>query len=247
MKVKTAIANLITLPAVGRSIARLLHNKIKIRGITVDTSSPLIQARVKAMLFWQLYESAEIRFVKRYLPPETDVVELGSSIGVVGSIAGRIIQGQRLVCVEAQPEFIPVIRRNLEINGVKNFMVLNYAISNEDKTVFFTSGGTNLTGKVGTGQDKQLSVKGKKLSSILKEMSIGRFALIADIEGAELQILIDDPRSLGQCHCIIIETHQAIHSGKTYSPADIQMLIEDLNFKLIDRYGPVMVFIRPNP
>ena len=69
------------------------------------------------MLYWGLYESAEIRFVQRYVGDDVDVVELGSSLGVVScQIASQLSGDTRLVCVEANEEMLPTLRRNIANN-----------------------------------------------------------------------------------------------------------------------------------
>jgi len=82
-RIKVGIAKILTANLVGQVVAIAYANEIPCRGLRFSTADPQIHPGVKASLFWGLYESAEIRFVNAYLPRSIDVVELGSSIGVV--------------------------------------------------------------------------------------------------------------------------------------------------------------------
>lgn len=68
-----------------------------------------------ASIFWGLYESAEIRFVRRYLDPDLDCLELGSGIGLVSRvIAVSLRPGRRLVCVEPREDLLACARENVD-------------------------------------------------------------------------------------------------------------------------------------
>ena len=96
----------------------MLHDRITSAGCDVDTSHAAISPSIKASLFWGLYESAEIRLVQRYLRPDLDVVELGSSLGVVACHIRRILSpDRRLVCVEADSSLLPILTSTLQRNA----------------------------------------------------------------------------------------------------------------------------------
>lgn len=59
--------------------ARVLGNRIPHRGLIIDTSSPVVTPKIKAALLLQGYESGEYRFVRRYVPTDCDVIELGGN------------------------------------------------------------------------------------------------------------------------------------------------------------------------
>ncbi len=87
-------------------------------GCVIETSSPLVVPRIKAKLFLRGYEPVEINFVKKYLHPDRDVIDLGSSLGVVASHIGRKLHaGQHVICVEANPQLLDIIRANVSRNA----------------------------------------------------------------------------------------------------------------------------------
>jgi hypothetical protein len=104
--------------AIGRLIARVCHDEIPNMGCVIETGSPLVVPRVKAKLFLRGYEPVEINFVKKYLHPDRDVIDLGSSLGVVASHVGRKLHaGRRVICVEANPQLLDIIRQNVTRNA----------------------------------------------------------------------------------------------------------------------------------
>lgn len=107
---KAHLAELLCKDWMGRVLARTLKDHVPFRGINIDTSSAVFSDRVKAQMFWRVYESAECRFVQRYLVGAQYAIELGSSLGVVSShVASVMRDGGRLICVEANPALIPAI------------------------------------------------------------------------------------------------------------------------------------------
>jgi len=75
--------------------ARVLGDRIPHRGLIIDTSSPVVTPNIKAALLLQGYESGEYRFVRRYVPTDCDVIELGGSLGVISCTIRRRIDPAR--------------------------------------------------------------------------------------------------------------------------------------------------------
>ena len=55
--------------------------------------------RVNALLFWGMYESAEIRFVQRHIGSDLDVVELGSGLAAFSVKLQKNWPGRENWCV----------------------------------------------------------------------------------------------------------------------------------------------------
>ena len=242
---KVRIARAITRPEVGRLVARLTKNTIHVKGATINTASSFISDTTRARLAFRLYESAELRFVDTYLRKDLDVVELGSSIGVVGSVVlGRLDAGCRLIAVEADPDLAEVARGNLRANaGRSSWTVETAAISYDVQGgVRFVRGATSTGGRLskeveGCGDEVDLLT----LSDLLARHDIGRFALIADIEGAEAGIIGQDESALARCDLMIIELHESADA----SVAELrEALIGRHGFRLTAERGPVLVCAR---
>ncbi len=251
--VKGALAGLLCHRVVGAGLATLFGDRIPTRGMRVHTDSPRIANETKAALFWGIYERAEIDFVRRHLDGDLDVVELGGGIGVLScAILRGMVDGAKLVTVEADPALAGLLERNIASNHPgRRYSIVRQAVSyppGPGTAVDFIVGDSIVTGRVAAAGDaaggEVRSVPATTLSRILEENEIGDYALVADIEGAEAQILLHDVPGLARCREIIIELHDTEVDGARFSIQDLVDRIEALGFRLIDRYAGVCAFRR---
>jgi FkbM family methyltransferase len=245
---KTALAQVLCHPAMGRLLGACFHDRIRCAGLQFDTSSPRIAPSSKAALFWRLYESAEIRYVDKWLSPDLDVIELGSSIGVVSShIRRRLNPERRLICVEPDSELSKLISVNLRLNRLDhNVDVLNWAVHYGwgGSTVLFSPGHSNTTGCVVGSGAEGTSITVATLSDLLRRYAISAYALVADIEGSEAGILLCDSDALRNCQQVIIELHDTNFGSLPMSADALCARFIELGFLLRARHGPVCVFGR---
>jgi FkbM family methyltransferase len=238
-----------TLPACGRVISRLFNDRIPTHGCTIDMSCPLISPDTKAQLFWGSYERTEIRFALRYLQNDLDVIDLGSSIGMIGSLlARRLRPACRMICVEAHPGLVPVVAANVSRNApAARFTVLNRAVDYATNSGFsqLMPSVWSHSGKIGDGEGG-IRVKSTTLSEILREQGINEYLLVADIEGAEAGLLLEDTHALLGCRQMVIELHNTSFRGKWITSEEMaRVLAERHGFNLLDNYGAVYAFARP--
>lgn len=234
----------------GKAIGRTWRNLIPTRGSWIETPMDG-DPRVNAMLFWGMYESAEIRFVRRYLGDDLDVVELGSSLGGVScEIAKKLAGRRKLICIEANSQVFPLLQRNVTRNAPAGqaacfvWGAVDYSGCSE---VELSVGDSNLSSKLGGAAAQNLVVPVVTLSAILAKSNVGDYALVADIEGAEAGLFFHDAPALARCYKIVIELHSTVYEEKNYSVDDLIALIENsTDMTLSDRYGPVCLFQRKN-
>jgi FkbM family methyltransferase len=219
---------------------------IPFRGIKIyipDTISP----EIAAMLYWEAYESAEIRFVNKYLNPKTDVIEIGSSIGGVScQIGKRLDKDSKLICVEANPTLIETLNRNLKINNI-SATIVNKAIG-QDELIHFQVSENNLISherkRIPTTdlESRILKLETIQLSKLLNENNITVYNLVCDIEGAEINLILEEPEAFKNIQSIIIELHTTQYNNKIYQVPDLVNLIHALDFRTVDVYGNVYFF-----
>jgi FkbM family methyltransferase len=248
---KALAARLLCLPVVGGSLRLLWRGRIpslRFRGFRLEMPPNVVGPKIVAMFFWGMYESAELRFVRDHLAADRDVVEIGASIGAVSSaIAQRLAPGRRLVCVEANPALIGVLRENVEANAAHlSVEIVNKGVHYESDRVSFVEAVDNKGGQVAHLESESRSwVPAITLLGLLDECGLDRYSLVADIEGAEAAIIERDSAALGRCDQIVIELHDASGGG---CQATIDRLIEALTaqhgFELRARHGSVCAFER---
>ncbi len=228
----------------GALVARLYNDRIPHRGLVIDTSSPLVSNTLKASLFLNGYESGEYRFVRKYLPRDGDVIELGGSLGVISAtIRRRIAPAQRLVIVEADPRLAVALQRNLALNNAAaNTHVEQCAISYDGAaTVEFSLGESSVSGRLDSDTALQkVSVPAITLGQLAARHGFSRFSLVCDIEGAEWQIFEHDLAALGAVDWLVIEMHAV--AGLETAEAQIARIEATGLFHLVDQHGNVAVF-----
>jgi FkbM family methyltransferase len=202
---------------------------------------------IQSLIYWNVYERKEIAAIKKYLDQNLDIIELGSSIGLVSLAVGKMLNGRdnKFISVEANP---------LLINNLKNSAALNhYAIHFINAAVCYTADKVhfdidvrNLRSKIAEADDgKTVIVNGTTLSKLFHENKIGKYALICDIEGAESHIFSyeTDQQAIDDCLQIIIELHDTRIGDIDYSKAKLaEMIIKKFSMRLVFSADDIWVF-----
>jgi FkbM family methyltransferase len=222
---------------------------------------PRISRSEAASIFFGIRERAEIDIINSLLPikPETTVVELGSSIGVVSSVIAKH-RPKRIICLEADLELLDLCRINVERNAPKHteLTFINQAISyTGEPCALFKTGTTSTSGRlhditldneesadshghIASQSDYLHSVPASTLSDVLEREAVCNYILVSDIEGAEAYIWFSDPTALTLCQAIVVELESTI----TFTIDDQVSKLKSLGFFLQYQYGRVYLFIR---
>lgn len=199
---------------------------------------------------WGATKPPELAFIRQYLPRDLDVVDLGASIGVGSAlIAQRLSPARRLICVEANPHLLPLLARNVGLNTAGCALtVLNQAIDYSGQpSVRLDIQAVNTNSRLsrdGVG----VAVVATTLSRLVRDFALPPFALIADIEGAELGLILHDAAALSQVQTLIIELHAAEYQGAAWPPERLcAALLATHHFQLRAQRAAVYVFDRPAP
>ena len=246
--IKRLIQSAITHPIVGWVISRYFGEKIPNWDCKIYAPSPDLSLRTIAKIYWRFYEKSEVLFVKKYLRSNLDVVELGSSIGIVSSHIGKNLKpGRRLVCVEANPGLIPLLKRNLDLNAQQvQCVVVNAAIdySGSQQVPLYISN-TNTDSSLANRSNDYVCVNALTLSELIRMYEIDEFALICDIEGSEYGILKHETATLEKCKQLIIELHVCQENARMISIEQMKSsLVTTHGFKLRLSRGNVFLFER---
>jgi FkbM family methyltransferase len=193
---------------------------------------------VRAMIFWGFYESAKLRLIKKYLPSNIPVIELGASLGILSSTAISCLNMETsYVCIEANPYLKEYIDFNIKrYNPQKeNYAIINAAIAYKTNGfINMNISNNNTESSITTGVESS-SYKITKVNAIsLKDIVNIEFTLICDIEGAEIEVFLNDSHILQNCKHLFVELHRTNYEGKLYEVFDLQkILTSDLGFSLV--------------
>jgi len=164
-------------------------------------------------IIFGIYEYSERFLIRKFLPSNVDVVELGASIGIVSrDILQRLEPSQRLIAVEALPSLAELARRNISMaHPGRDWIVLEAAIAYGTDRVFFEAGVEHTSGRIKSDVVQKgescTVVKAHTLSWLLNHFNVGEFSLVMDIEGAEYALVAEDSDLLKRCRCLIAELH----------------------------------------
>lgn len=200
-----------------------------------------------SQIFFGFYEAAEIRLLERHMNSELNVIEFGSSLGVVSShLARRMSPGTRLVCVEANRNLVNTATANVERHAADkvDWKIINRAVSTSGSTVRFSVSENHTASSMAKEGGEGIEVQAVSLSGLLREISFEEYALVCDIEGMEIDLLKNDSIGFARCQQLFIELHETELDGVRYSIDDLAKQVVSLGFRLCDRDGNVFYFSR---
>lgn len=182
-------------------------------GIVVDISStslpPLLKYRLKKGSL--NYERTESEAILQHLDAETDVIELGAGIGYVSCLIDSVLEESvSQISVEANPELVSVINKNRERNNAQ-FHTINAAYSSTSEAIsmniyddYRSSGMYDKSGRTG----EKIRVEGVNLANLVEKYDLGEFSVVADIEGAEANMILNEWSVIeNRCKAMILEFH----------------------------------------
>ena len=237
---------------IGRNLAK------KHGDLVPDTPSPMevpsrwVEPHKRARIHWGLYEKDESALVAKHLDPAIDTLELGCGIGVVSShICRKLTPDARYFGLEGNPELVEVATKNIgrfpsNVNRKVEHAVVVGSFEPGRKRKFFVTPGNFHVSSISEGSEKSIEVVVPELSlsELIKRNDVGDFQLVSDVEGAELEIIRDDPDSLARCQRMIIELHHCEDGSKKVSISDLAEMIQQLGFKQVVVQGDVFLFER---
>lgn len=212
-----------------------------------------VNPSLAASIFFGFYEAGELRFIHKYFNGDSDIVELGGSMGIVTShLASRQKAGRQIISVEANPFLAETLTSNVNRyrNPINKFTLLTKAIAYRSTEVALriTDNSTETKAELVSSEpkDNEVIVPSIKLADIVSQFNLNDFTLVCDIEGAEIELLENDDLALKSCKELFIELHETSNGMKEFSIEDLKRLImERHQLKLVDQHGPVLYFIRP--
>ena len=138
------------------------------------------------------YEAEEARALQAHLTEDDRLLELGSGIGVLGSLAAQIIPARNITCVEANEALLPVIRGNLDRNGASAATLLHGAVCSKPEAAEIDFHiGPNFTAaslsSEGRGSFRTHRVPALRFADVLEQVT--PTFILCDVEGAELDLI----------------------------------------------------------
>lgn len=213
---------------------------VRLDGCRFTIAKDRVPANVVDLLLSDLYEEPERKALRTFLDLELPVVELGACIGVVSCLTNRHLRKpENHVVVEANPALLPLLEENRARNGCR-FKIVHAAVSHGAETITFSVDDNILASSMHGNHGQAVAVSTVTLERLLNEHGFQQATLICDIEGAELELVDHELKTLGErISTIIIELHDRI-VGQEPTQRMLASL-EGAGFKIVSRDGDVVV------
>lgn len=194
------------------------------------------------------YESEVHYFVNSHLDRDVPIVELGGSYGIVSSqIAKRLRGRQKHIIVEAIPDLVPIIEKNIGAKSPQNTYIHNAAIAYERQVVEFQIDPIGNYFQVSSGsyvaaERRCITAPTVTLQKLLRlyELS-GDYCLLCDIGGDEFELFKREPKALERCILAIVKFQPTVFSDMRKSTVEFFELLEAAGFSIVERRGSVIV------
>lgn len=192
-------------------------------GIKLNVPGQLLNDRIAGKLVSGGYEAHEARAVQMRIKPGQRVLELGAGLGFISAVAARAAGPENVVLVEANPLLLPVIERNLKLNGFSKLRLMHGAVIGQTDDLGeleFDPKKAFWAGRIAddtSDPDAVVPVPALSLPKLLAEFNTQ--AVIMDVEGAE-RFLFDAPWP-DHVLTVIMELHP-----KQYSDHVIKRIVD---------------------
>lgn len=151
-----------------------------------DSNRTVIYQMLIEQFFGNVYE-------KRYELKEKDVVvDVGAHIGTFTIKAAKEVGNEgKVIAIEPEENNLKLLKRNVEINGLKNVIIVQKGIwSEKDEMRLYLSDYSICHSLVCEDTDKSVDIEVDTIDNILNELKVNKVDFIKmDIEGAEIEAL----------------------------------------------------------
>lgn len=215
-----------------------VDKRLNYNGVRFDLSFEVISTEIREAIAEEWYEAHEARLIEEYLPPATDVIELGAGIGYVSCVIDSVVADERTqIAVEPNPAVIPVLKRTKQLNKA-DYTIYEYAYASTTNSVALTLTDAFWTATTHTDQRDVGSIQAVSLETICEQQDLTTFSLIVDIEGAEYELFCTElPLLEKRCRLLIVEYHDTNPYSTEYTDE-----LDRSAFELVDGIEDVCVY-----
>jgi len=241
-------------PLTGKGLGRLplvnrlnwfLYQHLKPKGYTlveVQGNKMYVDAGdtgvAPALLMGDTYEKCEVNLFKKLVSREMVVVDIGANFGYYTLIAANLVGDKgKVFAFEPEPENYALLVRNIEVNGYKNIIPVQKAISNKTGTTnlfLFEKNKGQHTIYEPRSYWKSIVVESITLDDYFSEQQDSVDVIKMDIEGAEILALLGMDRIIKQAPNLKIFTEfvpTKLRAGGS-SPEEFLNKVTEYGFKL---------------
>lgn len=221
---------------------------LKIRGKPI-TSGNLIVTYPKentsflfiASLFFGKSEEDEKKSIDKYLNSNAVVLELGGCLGIISCyINEKLLNKKNHVVLEANPKLIRYLTTNRDLNNY-SFQIHNKVISSEESVEFYIAKSIHSSLIKNKTLEKHL-VEGTTIKKLQQECNLIFDTLIMDIEGAELELILNTNFNELKINTLIFELHDFNGTLSDKEVDRIKTKLEDQGFVFREKIDTSLIW-----
>lgn len=214
------------------------ENVVTYDGVLLDVTADLVSYEIYRAMVDGWYERQEATLVRKHLPTDIDVIELGAGIGYISTVIDeRLVEDRTHLAVEPHPSVVPVLEKTRRLND-GSWITHEAAYHPSAEVVELTLSGDYWSASTGSPEFRTVRVPATSIADLCVSYDISRFALVLDVEGAEYELLLEELDLLvACCPLIIVEFHE---HGRMADEYDDDLL--DGGFELIGGWDDVCVY-----
>lgn len=200
--------------------------QFKIKGIKIRIPDTYLTPQLSKALESGNYEWNEFAAIGRHLVKGDRVLDIGAGAGFISTRAAHIIGADNVISVEASPEMLPIIRRNLNLNAVGGVELVHGAVVPDsferDNVAFKIEKGfwASHIKPMETDTGDSIFVPALHFTKLLEKYKPS--VVVLDIEGGEVDIC---QQEWPPCVRLLI---MEIHTGR-YPPSTVKAMFDGLS------------------
>lgn len=211
-------------------------------GLRFQIPTELTTLETRSEFLLNSYEIPERRLVRRYIPSDATVLELGGCLGILACLVNRrLADPRRHVVFEAHPLVVPYLEANRSRNGCE-FQVCQKIVSKADPVAFYLRdpfiGGSSMVRTSG----RRIDVPTTTVAEVERQTGFSFDTLVVDIEGGEYAFFAENRELLGRARLVIAELHPGIIGEAACQ--EIRDLWAAAGLTRLDRRGSVEAWSR---
>lgn len=160
----------------------------------------------------QLFEKFIVTFVRHFINPNKNVIDLGANIGTHSIIYSNYMNDGKIHSFEPQKLVFDILNKNIELNNCNNVIAYNFGGSNVNTKFYMNACYSNRDNQGAFRIDNTLdSTNGLEIEcKIIDELNINNVGYIKiDVEGHEYEALLGLRQTLIKYHpTLMIEIHE---------------------------------------
>ena len=189
----------------------------EISGVSLQISQNMLSPALSEMLNRGRYELQESKAVAHFVQPDDVVMEIGAGVGFISILAAKIVGGQNVIAIEANPQLLPEISNNYALNNVSGVHLLNFAVvaAPEGKMVrLYLNRAFWASSTMSSNNPKQKFVDVPAISLEALTTEWQPTVLVCDVEGSEKDYFKAPlPKSI---RLIILELHPEKYAPEVF-------------------------------